>query len=298
MIRLRLTLITPLFSAGANEAMPEIRPSSIRGHLHWWFRALGGTHKYEMEFFGGVTDNGSLVTDNGSLASKIIVRVDNIKGSPKEFNTLPHKYHHGGKTWKWAYPPGTMFDLLISDRLGDTKQKSEDFLRCLEAWLLAGSFGLRATRAAGSFRWESAHGGIEMPKTPDAYAERLVKIFARAPLRVLFLDTPFSSAEEARKCVSDTLGVDYPGHEENRIVELNFPLGRRPTQNQRRKTSPLRFRIVLLDEKYYIIAIWDGRRLVTNNQRGNFEGIVDLLVERKKRIGYLLKSALEQSHPG
>jgi CRISPR/Cas system CMR-associated protein Cmr1 (group 7 of RAMP superfamily) len=291
-------LITPLFSTGANQDMPEIRPSSIRGHLHWWFRALGGTHPHEMVIFGGVTDNGSLVTDNGSLASKIIVRVDNIKGFPKEFNTLPHKYHHGGKTWKWAYPPDTMFDLLISDRLGDTKKKSEDFLRCLEAWLLAGSFGLRATRAAGSFRWESEHGGLKMPKTPVAYAERLEKIFACTPLKVLFLHTPFSSAEEARICVSDTLGVNYPGYAENRIVELNFPLGRCPTHNQRRKTSPLRFRIVLLDEKYYIIAIWDDRRLVTNNRSGNFEAIVDLLAKRKKLIGDRLKSALEQSHPG
>lgn len=296
MIRLRLTLITPLFSTGANQDTPEIRPSSIRGHLHWWFRALGGTHADEMDIFGGVTDN-------GSLASKITVRVSNIHGKLGIKNILPHKIPSKNWALKSAYSPDTSFDIIITQRLGGLKDKSDAFMRTLEAWLLAGSFGLRATRAAGSFRWESEHGGIEMPKTPVAYAERLVKIFARTPLKVLFLDTPFTSAEEARKCVSDTLGVNSPGHEENRIVELNFPLGRianreRLPHNQHRKTSPLRFRIVLLSDKYYIIAIWDDCRSVTKNQSRDFEGIVDLLAKRKKRIGDLLKSALKQSRPG
>jgi len=295
MIHLRLTLITPLFGTGANQ-VPEIRPSSIRGHLHWWFRALGGTHDHEMDIFGGVTDN-------GSLASKITVRVSNIHGKLGIRNILPHKIPSKNWAFKPAYNPDTSFDIIITQRLGGLKDKSDAFMRTFEAWLLAGSFGLRATRAAGSFCWKSEHGGIEMPNTPVAYAERLEKIFACTPLKVLFLHTPFSSAEEARICVSDTLGVNYPGHEENIIVELNYPLGRIANRkhlphNQSRKTSPLRFRIVLLEEKYYIIAIWDDRRLVTNNQRRDFEGIVDLLVKRKKRIGYLLKSALEQSRPG
>ena len=37
-----LDLITPCFCAGANKAVAEIRPASIRGQLRWWFRTLGG----------------------------------------------------------------------------------------------------------------------------------------------------------------------------------------------------------------------------------------------------------------
>ncbi|MCL2104631.1 MAG: type III-B CRISPR module RAMP protein Cmr1 [Kiritimatiellaeota bacterium] len=39
----RLSFITPTFLAGANQNTPEIRASSIRGQLRWWFRVLGGT---------------------------------------------------------------------------------------------------------------------------------------------------------------------------------------------------------------------------------------------------------------
>ena len=48
-----LEFITPLFSHGATD-QPEIRPASIRGQLHAWFRIMGGDIEAERRVFGGI----------------------------------------------------------------------------------------------------------------------------------------------------------------------------------------------------------------------------------------------------
>lgn len=275
----RLTFITPLFSKGTYDDLPEIRPPSIRGQLHWWFRALGGTHAEEHAIFGGV--------HGGAVASKMLVRVANIKGETGKPATLPHK-SGGQASEKTAFLPGTTFDLHILERLGGLTEKQRVvFLRCLEAWLLVGTLGLRATRAAGSFVWAPAGAGISMPETLAEYRRRLDSVFGGTSMKVMLLEEPFRKPEDARICVSDTLGGRDDPNGTSDLARLNDPLGRiRP----KRKTSPLRFRIVMIGDAFHIIAVWDGRSIVTGNRSGDFEGVVNLLAEKGKRIGQMLKS--------
>ncbi|MBX3733411.1 MAG: hypothetical protein KF791_12545, partial [Verrucomicrobiae bacterium] len=265
---------------------PEIRPPSIRGQLHWWFRALGGTARDEDAIFGSVHSQ-------PVLASKIVVRVsganDGNGSSPQkaEINTLPHK-RGGEASPKWAFKPGTTFDLHLLERLGGlTDDQRQTCRRTLEAWLLAGTLGLRATRAGGSFIWHSlADDGIPMPGDVPAYSDRLTAVFNGAPLRVMLLKKSFSNAEAARHCVSDTLGGrDYP-QDTNHLARLRDPLGR---VFGGRKTSPLRFRIVKLGSGFHIVATWDDRSAVTGNQPGDLKGIIDLLANREKPVGDALR---------
>ena len=93
----RLTFITPLFSKGSYDDRPEIRPPSIRGQLHWWFRALGGSHSDEKAIFGGV--------HGGTTASKVVVRVNDVIGETDMFATLPHKSGVDA-SFKRAFKPG------------------------------------------------------------------------------------------------------------------------------------------------------------------------------------------------
>jgi hypothetical protein len=288
MTRHRITFITPLFSKGRYEDHPEVRAPSIRGQLHWWFRALGGTAHDESTIFGSVHAK-------PVLASKVIVRVahphDGKGGSPQkaEINTLPHK-KGGQASPKWAFRPGTTFDLLVTERLGglsDSQRRA--FRRTLEAWLLAGTLGLRATRAAGSFTWQPiSDDAIAMPDNPAAYAARLAEIFQGAPLRVQLLPEtlePFGSAEAARVCVSDTLGGRDDPAGTSDLARLRNPLGK---VFGGRKTSPLRFRIVQFGQSCHIVAAWDDRREVTGNQPEDFNAIRRLLKERGKSIGAVL----------
>jgi hypothetical protein len=276
----RLTFITPLFSKGSYDDLPEIRPPSIRGQLHWWFRALGGSHAEEHAIFGGV--------HGGAVASKIVVRVANVTGETGKVATLPHK-SGGQASEKSAFLPGTSFDLHLLERLGGLGEaRRAAFHRTLEAWLLAGTLGLRATRAGGSFVWAPATSTgveIDMPESIVSYRRRLDAVFSGTSIKAALLEEAFRTPGEARICVSDTIGGRDDPNGTSDLARLNDPLGRiRP----KRKTSPLRFRIVMVGEAFHIVAVWDDRSAVTGNRPGDYEGVVKLLAEKGKRIGKML----------
>lgn len=104
-----IEFITPLFSKGFYEELPEIRPPSIRGQLHLWFRALGHSHADETAIFGGVHE--------GAAASRVVVRVSGVGGHADRRDTLPHK-HGGEASPKMSYLPGTRCTLHLLPRLG------------------------------------------------------------------------------------------------------------------------------------------------------------------------------------
>lgn len=283
MTQYRLTFHTPLFSRGSYEDRPEIRPASIRGQLHWWFRALGNSHRVEQSVFGSVHSK-------PAAASKIIVRVSEIDGTTGKYDALPHK-SGGQANPKQAYAPGTSCLLSFSTRLGGlNSDQSTAFENTLEAWFLMGTLGLRATRAAGSFSWEpTSPNGIASPNTISEYVSRCHQITKQTKLEVRFCSRPFDAAEQARRVVSDTIGGknDFGGNDS--LGRINYPLGK--IGKGGRKTSPLRFRVLHLDGSYYILAIWDGRAEVTGNRPNDLEQAIELLQRKEKQIGELLSNA-------
>lgn len=274
----RLTFITPLFSKGSYDDLPEIRPPSIRGQLHWWFRALGGSHADEKAIFGGV--------HGGAVASKVVVRVSNVNGQKGEVATLPHK-SGGQASPKWAFRAGTSCDLHVSLRLGGLDDRlKQAFERTLETWLLLGTLGLRATRAGGSFSWASlTEGAVRMPQTFEAWQARSAKLLEGTSLKFHLATESFGSAEEARRVVSDTIGGRDDREGDDSLARINHPLGK---VFGGRKTSPLRFRIIPIANSYHIAAVWDGRSEVTGNRPGDLEAVINMLQTKKKSIGFLL----------
>jgi hypothetical protein len=278
----RITFLTPLFSKGSYDNRPEIRPPSIRGQLHWWFRALGYSYADEMTIFGGV--------HGGARASKVVVRVGGIVGQSGEVATLPHK-HAGQASPKAAFMAGTAFDLHLSTRLGGlTAAHSGAFNRTVKAWLLAGTLGLRATRAAGSFRWDAkTDDAFAMPTDTKSWQTAVDEVFNATPLKLMLLERPFEDAEAARKVVSDTIGGrdDYQG--QDNLANLNQPLG---FIGRGRKTSPLRFRIIPSGKQFQILAVWDDRSNVTGNKSSDLLGVAKALADKGKEIGRALQAAL------
>lgn len=158
-------LITPCFCAGANQAQAELRPPSIRGQLRWWFRVLGGTLAQEKAIFGGVHRLDGESKKDATRASRLVVRVSNIKpGAPWQ----PFKINRNDpESYIWYYasasaeksrwtahgniPPGTMFTLHLLERLGGIPMDCRNlFEESVEAFLRFGCIGLRATRGLGS----------------------------------------------------------------------------------------------------------------------------------------------------
>ena len=249
MNRYPIEFITPLFSRGAYDDIPEIRPSSIRGQLHWWFRALGGTSVAERAVFGGV--------HGGATASKLVVRVTDLpsRPSPPYFEaTLPHKPagrdpRNGPDAPRCAFPAGSRFTLVLGERLGGVPDAYRSLTeRTIMAWLLAGTLGLRSTRGGGSMVWDGA------PAALDDYRQQLGGLLMGSALKFDMLGAVFADAEAARTVITETIS-----HEA--FADVWYPLGAvRQGQNDRapsRKTSPLRLTVRRFADGYRILAIWD-----------------------------------------
>ena len=297
MMSYRITFITPLFSTGSYKDRPEVRPPSLRGQLRWWFRALGGTFADEKEIFGGMVHKDERGRKKEEAkASAVIVRVSDVPplSTIASMNTLPHKNWHDAH--KACFPPGTHFDLHITTRLRTLSPDHQVALkRTVETWLMLGTLGLRATRGAGSFISQSINSTALLPSASDAneYSSACERLLNGAPLRFTLIRKSFTTAEEARKIVSDTLGGtgnDRKGEKDD-LTQLRHPLGKIVGK---RKTSPLRFRIVKCCEHYHIAAIWDNREVVTGNLPGDLQGLITLLCKEEngrkmKEIGGLLR---------
>jgi hypothetical protein len=276
-----LELITPLFSRGMTD-QPEIRAPSIRGQLHWWFRAIGGKWEDEAAIFGRIGKQ------NEVQASRLVVRVSDIQGRTGEADTLPHKDNPHHCAPKTCYLPGTRFKVHFITRLAPLRH---DLMRQLqdtiEVWLLAGSLGLRATRGAGAFKWAGC------PYDTEAdFVARLEQLTGTANgVRIVtlpnFSDTPNPSPEELRYFASDTIGGRFDREGEDSLRRMQYPLGAmRP-----RKTSPLRFRPALIGTTYHLLAIWDGRMAVSRNSDQHLRDVISALVRKNKQVGYLLQNS-------
>lgn len=277
-------LTTPLFSRGAYDYQPEVRPPSIRGQLRAWFRALGCNPRQEKAIFGGVHGDPS--------ASRVVVRVSAIKGSTGNSNTLPHKSGANASP-KQAFQPGTSFTVHILTRLAELEPNLQiAFDRALESWLLLGTLGLRGTRAAGSFRWEPLpplhEHCLQSPVDFIGYERRCKELLQGSAIRFALLSQVYPSAELARRVVSDTLGGRDDSHGQNELFRLRYPLGK---IGRDRKTSPLRFRIASFKGEHRIAAIWDGRESVTGNRKTDLAGIIALLATNKPDLGVQLQKS-------
>lgn len=291
MSRYRIEFITPLFSRGAYEQQPEIRPSSIRGQLHWWFRALGGNHHDEKEIFGGI--------HKGAKASKLVIRVSNVSAHQEEYDRLPHK--SGGRAAPLAaFAPGSQFDLHVLTRLKALPDKLQAALdRTVHTWLLLGSLGLRATRAGGSFRWLDGNDKPHYPRSFAEYESTCRGLLKGSRQRFALLPETYDDSEAARLVVSDTLGGPDRRDDSSELSRLNWPLGdvssrkdqRQDRSRRDRKASPLRFRLVAAENTHRIAAIWDGRSDVTGNNNAHLTGIIQLLAEKKPALGRQLAAS-------
>lgn len=300
MITAKLTFLTPLFSRGAYEDLPEIRPASIRGQLHHWLRLLGGTPAAERAIFGSVhKEFGG--QGLAPAASRLVVRVSDLpsaSAAAEWLPTLPHKPsgqnpRNAPNAPRAALPPGTSFTLHISERLGGIPAPHRALAeRAIRAWLLAGALGLRATRGGGSFQWSEA------PTEGATFCEHLKAQMQQAPVRFGLLSEVFTSAESARKMITETIA--HPA-----FAHLSYPLGavRQGQQDPApsRKTSPLRLTVRRFADVFRILALWDERQAVTGNTRQHLRDAIQILAQgtslsRPTRIGQLLaKSSLSIS---
>lgn len=244
-----IEVLTPLFNRGAYQDTPEIRVSSIRGMVRWWFRALGGTTDEEKLIFGGMKRFGQSTAPE-VMASRLVFRLRNAP-SPERGTTaptLPHK-QGGQASPQAAFPRGIRFTLEVQSRFGDLPSALEPKAQhALEVWLLLGALGLRANRTGGNV-W-AADGSA--PETPEEFRSRLSEHGCGWSV-MLVGDEVGSGIEQLRAAATDTVN--------GTAWVFGYARGRE------RLASTLKFKVVRFNGKDRLLAFAPEQRILDEAQK-------------------------------
>jgi len=300
MITRTFSLVTYGFPHGAYQSQthnkPELRVPSIRGHLRWWYDALfpsnmGGPRSRPSDaIFGNI--------GRKAQSGKIIVRIEILNEEiHKQIHFIPHKGNDGGE--KNALAPGSRYKITITARKGGLSANEEAKLtRALDAWILLGSIGQRANRAAGSL----------MPENPptsvvDFYsqADELLK---GTKLKIAILDKVFENERDLRNVAGDFLDAEAYLSDSEWEQYSNLRKQRRFKEAEQllapvallgaaspRKPSLLKLKGIEMEDSLQILALWDNR--FNSFHKLTLHTVIDILAEHKS-IGELLKPALPQ----
>ncbi|MDY6862207.1 MAG: type III-B CRISPR module RAMP protein Cmr1, partial [Thermodesulfobacteriota bacterium] len=163
-IQFELETITPLFMAGANGQTSELRPSSFKGMMRFWWRAMRAEDDIqkklledEAKIFGG--------TGKGQGKSKIMIRIEqkNFKEG-KDIKKYADVQSHPGVGYllystlmqkREYFEHSSKLRIEISSpEIGSLHQAEAAF------WLSVnfGGFGTRSRRGGGNFAVNDCHG--------------------------------------------------------------------------------------------------------------------------------------------
>jgi len=157
-------VLTPMFLYGADRKTPELRPSSFKGMMRFWWRAINGNlevgelKKKEGEIFGGIDKK------EGQSTFSILTKPSVIKSS--NYQPLPH--HTGIKGFKKVgFSPGEKFEISLVTRAhkstDNKKRKTPNWIGDLfEVTCLLGGFGNRSRRGFGSVAVEGVEPSLEL----------------------------------------------------------------------------------------------------------------------------------------
>jgi CRISPR-associated protein Cmr1 len=164
-ITFHCTLIQPLFLAGAEKQIPEIRPPSIKGALRWWWRAMNTNLSLpelkaaESALFGSTSNRSPLGIRTShpviesltfeSLTANELIQQKRVRNEDTIVKYLLFSQTMGENKWNRAFPTGKAFTVSFYAQDAQVLSKS-----IAAFWLLAhfGGFGKRARRGGGNFK--------------------------------------------------------------------------------------------------------------------------------------------------
>jgi CRISPR-associated protein Cmr1 len=152
-------IVTPMFLGDAEQKATAIRPTSIKGALRFWWRALNGhlslaeLAEKEARLFGS-TDGGGVFRLSVSSVGKFQPQTDwPIKDPNNASSYMGYGLIRDGQNPQREYIPANLFfevTLSFQANAGDADKQSVQ--TALEAFGLFGSLGSRARRGFGSIQ--------------------------------------------------------------------------------------------------------------------------------------------------
>lgn len=142
---IKVKTLTPLIMYRAGKTKPELRASSFRGILRYWYRAvLGNRTQDRSQLF----EQESKVFGSTQQGSTITVRINhNLQASPQLLTVLPQRLKHVG------FSPGSSFSIRLSVHpllQTDLFNPNSDFTKAVFLMCHFGGVGYRSRRGSGN----------------------------------------------------------------------------------------------------------------------------------------------------
>lgn len=307
--RQTIELLTPALLAGAHQHQPEWRGASLHGQLHFWARVLAHdeddpdkVRTGEARLTGGfLKQDGKLVPQAAPFAAWL---EGDVESEPKEYPGCPHDHSKG---WRNGIAAETGADLCWSrrnsaewetDKPAANRKLEQDFAGLLRAWMLLGSLGLRANRAAGSV-WIPG-----WSPTPEQFQQKVAALGLPACVEIRLL--PLVSPAEFGAWVKSLRSLRYEerGHlaeqgiaEQLRAISTDTVGGRKGDitcnplgyagNGSERKASPVKLKVGRFFDGQRLIAVHDNR----HGRGGRLSDVIDALLGREKLLGRLLRDS-------
>jgi len=204
-------IVTPMFIGGSDQQTAQLRPSSLKGALRFWWRALNWSrvcalhgsdqnaalrqlHADESRLFGHAA------TDNGGGQGVFLMQVSDlsVKEQKQPFGTGFDNgilyllgqglgsFRDGNHCLRPGLAAGVSFDLLLLFRPGTSQGDIASVVQAVQAFGLLGSLGSRARHGMGSVALTSLRSeGLDLPAwsvptTVEAYCSALTALLADA----------------------------------------------------------------------------------------------------------------------
>ncbi len=255
-IEAKFRIVTPMFLGGADQQAEDIRPSSVKGMLRFWWRALNWSR---LRGVAGATDTsalsklhdeearlfGSAANDKTGGQGVFLLSVKQQKITPhtwlKVESQISYLLGMGLYHFKNGVTRSSMAgEFSVALRFRDSAKQDEraSVLSALQAFGLLGGLGSRQRRGLGSVSMTTIE-GVEkflIPSNRAVYGEQVNSLLANkmaalpvfsafsAKSKMALLEK--SNANEALKAVGDELGMYRGWGREEKVfgkrAERNF----------------------------------------------------------------------------
>jgi hypothetical protein len=210
----------------------EARVASIRGQVRWWHR------KAQLQPVCNVVWGQTTPSVIGSKVSLCILPSPDAQHQKADI--LPHALDKSGKP-RDALASDQFFKLRLTRLVGCSPEAWEAALKAVKLWLLLGTIGLRANRAAGSV-WPV---GDWVPKDVAALGTELPKLGYSRP--VMLADKAILSHSSLHHEPTDALKLRHAASDTVKGHRQYFG------EIQPRTPSPLKMKVIRLDGECHLL---------------------------------------------
>lgn len=212
-------VVTPMFIGDGRHKASSIRPSSIKGALRFWWRALNWEginrnsnneaqaldelRRQEIALFGGVADkSGDIATGGQGIASVRVVKQSthiydwNNETTAGVGYLLGQGLHHYKKgATRESLSPDSTFTLELVLKNASNEQELQ-LVNVVKVFGLIGGLGSRNRRGIGSVKANkiiTSNGELSIPSSPNEYLDELKSVFSSYSSNALPPISAFSS---------------------------------------------------------------------------------------------------------